>query len=49
MAEIAGCTAVLRKMYQGIMHSTCRQEMEDLQDFLEGVIPDKDDLPPPTL
>ena len=29
-------------MYPGMMHSTCYQEMSDLQDFLEDVIPDEE-------
>ena len=35
-------------MYQGMTHSTCYQEMSDLQDFLEDIIPEEE-APPLTL
>lgn len=44
----AGCTNILREMYPNMMHSTCLQEMNDLQVFLDSAIPEEQ-LPPPSL
>ena len=43
----AGCSKVTQKMYQGIGHSTSRQELDDVKDFLLTVIPEEA-LPPVT-
>lgn len=47
--SVAGCTNVTRNMYPNMAHSTCLQEMQDLQKFLDATIPEVDDTPAPSL
>ncbi len=36
---------VSHKMYQGMAHSTSRQELDDVKDFLKSVVPETEEPP----